>query len=154
MNDDYLTSPIDLSTLDLDDAYEIQETTEDSGQPVPDGKYQVTVDGLEVTQSKAGAPMIKWTLKIIGPTYRGRYLWRYVVIKRDNLRWIKNDLTRAGLILKKFSDLSNHLHKLLDVRLEITKRTQGDYENIYINSLIHSGDESAYIDEFEDDIPF
>ena len=81
--------------------------------------------------------MLKWTLRILAPSYRNRLLWRNnVMATRENIRWLKNDLHVCGLDLQKLSGLPANLEKLLDVKLEITKRTKGDSENVYFNRRI------------------
>ena len=49
---------------------------------------------------------------------------------------MKGDLKTLGLELSKFSELSGRLEELLDVTLEVTKRTRGDYTNVYFNRRI------------------
>jgi hypothetical protein len=102
---------------------------------VPDAKYQVNVDAVEITDAKSsGNKMLKWTLRILGPRFAGRLLWRYNVLATpENIRWFKNDLHICGLDLVRLSDLPQHLHRLLDLHLEITKRSKGGNSNIYIN---------------------
>jgi len=151
---------VDLSRFDNDFAdAPVEEKEFDS---VPDGKYQVNVDKVEITTAKTtGNPMLKWTLKILAPRFRGRLLWRNnVMASRENIRWLKNDLHVCGLDLQKLSDLPANLEKLLDVKLEVTKRTKGENENIYFNRRIvldegagGAGGESHGVDA-KDDIPF
>lgn len=127
---------VDLSQFDDDFAEApIEEKEFDT---IPDGKYQVTVDQVEITTAKSsGNPMLKWTLKILAPRFRGRLLWRHnVMATRENIKWLKNDLHVCGLDLQRLSDLPANLERLLDVNLEITKRTKGDNENIYFNRRI------------------
>ena len=54
----------------------------------------------------------------------------------NTLKFVKTDLHICGLDLEKLSDLPRNLSKLLDVKLEVTKKTKGDNENIYFNSRI------------------
>lgn len=127
----------------LDDEYEEAPVEEREFDDVPDGKYQVKVEKAELTRSQtSGNPMLKWTLKILGPKYAGRYLWRNNVITRDNLKWLKTDLHTCGVVLDKLSELQSRLGDLLDITLEVTKRTKGENESIYINRRIVI-DESA-----------
>ncbi len=42
----------------------------------------------------------------------------------------------CGVELEKLSELPNRLEELLDLTLEITKRTRGENENIYLNRRI------------------
>lgn len=148
---------IDLSQFDDDFAdAPIEEREFDE---VPDGKYQVQVDKVELTTAKSsGNAMLKWTLRILGPHNAGRLLWRNnVIATRENVRWLKNDLHTCGLDLVKLSELRDYLPQLLDVQLEVTKRTKGDNVNIYFNRrlvLDEQGTGGAYGRAMPDDIPF
>lgn len=128
-----------------DDEYEQAPVEERSFDDVPDGKYQVNVEKAEMTHSKtSGLPMLKWTFKILGPTYAGRLLWKHAVItNEESVKHIKGDLAVCGLQLPKFSQLPQHTGKLLDLKLEISKQTRGEYENIYINKLISGAGETT-----------
>lgn len=157
----------DVPSVDLsrfDNEFE-NAPLEEKGEfdPVPDGKYQVNVDKVEITTAKTtGNPMLKWTLKILAPRCRGRLLWRNnVMATRENIRWLKNDLHVCGLDLQKLSDLPANLERLLDVKLEVTKRTKGDSENVYFNRRIvldesagGSGGADGHGGASSDDIPF
>jgi hypothetical protein len=115
------------------------EQVEERGEfdSVPDGKYQVSVEKVELGRAHtSGNPMLKWTLRIIAPTCVGRMLWRNSVITAKTLKFIKTDLHICGLDLEKLSDLPNHLVDLLCVKLEVTQRTKGENENIYFNRRI------------------
>ena len=150
---------LDLSRFDTDFAETAVEAKEFDS--VPDGKYQVLVDKVEITTAKTtGNPMLKWTLKVIAPKCHGRLLWRHnVMATRENIRWLKGDLHTCGLDLDKLSDLPANLERLLDVKLEITKRTKGDNENIYFNrrivtdGAVNQGSASHGINA-KDEIPF
>ena len=128
--------PIDLS--EFDDEFAEATVEEREFEPIPDGKYQVNIEKVELTRAKSsGNPMLKWTLRVIAPTCRGRLLWRNnVMATRENMKWLKNDLHTCGLDLAKVSDLPGRLEELLDVKLEITKRTRGENENVYFNRRI------------------
>jgi len=119
-----------------------QEKPQEAGEydTIPDGKYQVSVEKVELTEARSsGKPMLKWTLRIVAPQFVNRLLWRNSVITEKALKFIKTDLYICGLELETFSDLPNHLYKLLDVKLEITKKRQGENENIYFNQRIAGG---------------
>ena len=128
--------PIDLSQFDGGFRNEQVDTRADFDS-VPDGKYQVNVEKVELTETHtSGNPMLKWTLRIIAPQQVNRLLWRNSVITPKTLKFLKTDLHVCGLDLERLSDLPNHLGRLLDVKLEVTKRTKGDNENIYFNRRI------------------
>jgi len=152
---------IDLTQFDDDFAEAPIEDSEFA--EVPDDKYQVNVDKVRITTAKtSGAAMLAWTLRILGPRFAGRLLWRNnVMATRENIRWLKNDLHVCGLDLVRLSDLPNYLEQLLDVKLEVTKRTKGSNTNIYFNRRLAS-DEGAFgaggSDDFgganPNDVPF
>ena len=128
---------IDLAQFD--DDFQTEATAERGDfESVPDGKYQVAVEKVELTQSSTGNPMLKWTLRILAPRFANRFLWRNSVFTHNTLKYVKTDLHLCGLDLDKLSELPKHLDKLLDVKLEVTKKTKGDNENIYFNRRIET----------------
>lgn len=137
---DWNDNEFDLSQFD--DDFATASVEEKDFDAIPDGKYQVMVDRVEITRSQtSGNPMLKWTLKILTPNLKGRLLWRNnVMATKDNIKWLKQDLYTCGLQLEKLSDLPSHLESLLNVTLEITKRTRGENENIYFNRRLHLED--------------
>ena len=151
--------PSDIDLSQFDDEFANAPIEEREFDEVPDGKYQVQVDKVELTTAKSsGNAMLKWTLRILGPHYAGRLLWRNnVIATRENVRWLKNDLHMCGLDLVKLSELHDHLPQLLDVQLEVTKRTRGDSVNVYFNRrlvLDEQGTRGAYGRAVPDDTPF
>jgi hypothetical protein len=129
---------IDLSQFD--DEYRNEEAAERGEfESVPDGKYQVTVEKVELTEAQSsGNPMLKWTLRVIAPKFVNRLIWRNSVITHNTLKYVKTDLHTCGLDLDRLSDLQKNLKKLLDVKLEVTKKTKGDNENIFFNRRIEN----------------
>ena len=128
---------ISIDLAQFDDDFR-GETAEERGdfETVHDGKYQVTVEKVELVEASTGNPMLKWTLRILGPHFINRLLWRNNVFTHNSLKYVKTDLHLCGLDLEKLSDLPKHLDKLLDVKLEVTKKTKGENENIYFNRRI------------------
>ena len=129
---------IDLAQFD--DGFQSEATAERGDfEGVPDGKYQVTVEKVELTEAQSsGNPMLKWTLRVIAPKFVDRLMWRNSVITHNTLKYVKTDLHLCGLDLEKLSDLPKNLGKLLDVKLEVTKKTKGDNENIFFNRRIEN----------------
>lgn len=127
----------DLDLARFDEEFKEAPVEERKFEPVPDGKYQVNIEKVELAQSQAGNPMLKWTLRILGPKCAGRLLFRHnVMVTKENIKWLKGDLHLAGLPLEKLSDLPGRLEELLDAKLEVTKRTKGESETIYFNKKI------------------
>ncbi|MDZ4848404.1 MAG: DUF669 domain-containing protein [Pirellulaceae bacterium] len=137
-------SSIDLSAFDND--FETVEAP--SYDEVPDGKYQVRIDSVRLGQSQKGDPMIKWELLVISGPQTGRRIFRNSVITAASLPFVKGDLSTVGLQLTKFSELAGRLESLLDVTLEVTKRTRGDFANVYFNRRIQlAGNASSNHDD-------
>jgi hypothetical protein len=148
----------DIDLADFDQEFDAAEVDDGEYDEVPDGKYQVNVEKVELTRAKStGNPMLKWQLRILGPQHRGRMLWRNSVITQNTLKWLKTDLHTCGLELQRLSDLQSNLGRLLDVKLEVNKRTSGDNTNIYFNKRIvtdDGGQENGSQRLTTDDIPF
>lgn len=127
---------IDLSQFDEEFRNE-QADERDDFESVPDGKYQVNVEKVELVEAQStGNPMLRWMLRIIAPRHGNRILWRNSVITHNTLKYVKTDLHICGVDLDRLSELQKNLGKLLDVKLEVTKRTKGDNENIFFNRRI------------------
>ena len=142
-------SQVDLS--DIDDDFSSAEAP--SFDEVPDGKYQVRIDAVRLDRRQRDDPMIKWDLLVIAGPHQGRHIFKNSVITPAALPYVKGDLKTVGLQLAKFSDLSDRLEDLLNVNLEITKRTRGDYTNVYFNKRIEiaGGNSRSHSD---DGVPF
>ena len=114
---------------------------------VPDGKYQVYVDRVEMKRSKAkDLPMLSWQLKIIGPRFAGRFLFRNnMIASAENVKWLKQDLATCGMDVSnmKLSELPRRLNELLDVQLEVQKATKGEFSNVYLNRQIQVDAQAA-----------
>jgi hypothetical protein len=132
-------SDVDLS--EFDDDFSSAEAP--SFDEVPDGKYQVRIDAVRLDRSQKGDPMIKWDLIVIAGQHNGRHIFKNSVITPAALPFVKGDLKTLGLELPKFSDLAGRLKNLLDVTLEVTKRTRGEYTNVYFNKRIQIAGDAA-----------
>ena len=125
-------SSLDLSAYDAEfDAAQAMKMEE-----VPDGKYQIRINSVKLAESQKGDPMIKWDLIVISGQFAERHIFKNSVITPASLPFVKGDLNTLGLNLTKFSDLPNHLESLLDLNVEVTKRTKGEYTNVYFNKVI------------------
>ncbi len=145
-----MSSPaIDLSQFDDDYRRQKAKTpTEPSRDEVPDGRYHVNVENVELTEAKSsGQPMLKWTLRIIGPHSANRILWHRRVISTNTMPYVAQDLRICRLELGSLTELPQSLHKLFDVQLEVTKRTKDGRSNIYFENRLS-------VPEDDDDLPF
>jgi len=123
---------VDLTAYD-DDFASADASAHDE---VPDGKYQVRIQGVRLDHSQKGDPMIKWDLVVIAGSQANRHIFKNSVITPAALPFVKGDLKTLGINLAKFSELQQRLEELLDVTLEVTKRTRGEYANVYFNKRI------------------
>ncbi len=130
-----------VDLMQFDEAF---ATAPAEDEEVPDGRYEVNVEKVELTKSQtSGNPMLKWTLRVISGDHEGRLLWKNNVLASvDNVKWLKADLKKAGLEIEKASDLPANLDRLLDVRLLVTKKSKDEFTNIYFNKRL-AGPESA-----------
>jgi len=120
---------VDLSSYD-DDYASAEAPSQDE---VPDGKYQARIESVKLESSQKGDPMIKFDLEVISGAQAGRHIFKNSVITQASIPYVKGDLKTLGLELARFSQLAGRLEELLDVTLEVTKRTRGDYSNVYFN---------------------
>ncbi len=153
MNGVMVDSRVDLRFFD--EMYQNEVVTEqETWNAIPDGRYEVRVDKVELTQSKSsGNPMLKWTLRIMGATFQNRLLWKYRAITENTIEYVKQELTVCGLNLPQFSSLPSHLASLRGLELEISKTSKGEDSNIIFNrrlGRVEQGDGGVS----DDDIPF
>lgn len=101
-------------------------------EEVPDGKYQVIVQAVEVTTSKAGNLMLKWKLQILAGPYAGRLIWKHSLLNsKEALPYLKADLAHCGVELALLTDLEGRCGELLDKTLQVTKG-----KSVYINGPV------------------
>jgi hypothetical protein len=141
-NNDFFSNnnAIDLSSFDSD--YEAAPSENPDREDVPDGKYQVRIERAELIRAHtSGNPMLKWTLRILAPDHVGRFLWKNSLIaSAENVKYLKIDLTTCGLRLAKLSDLQANLGQLINIVLEVTKRSKGESASIFFNRKIEIAD--------------
>ena len=143
-------SGVDLSAFDDD----FSSAEAPSFDEVPDGKYQARIDEVRLDRSQKGDPMIKWDLIVIAGAQAGRHIFKNSVITPAALPFVKGDLNTLGLELARFSELNDRLGDLLDMTLEVTKRTRGEYSNVYFNKRINIAGNGAAKQLASDEIPF
>ena len=141
---------VDLSSFD--DEFETAEAPE--YDEVPDGKYQARIESVRLENSQKGDPMIKFDLEVMSGSQAGRHIFKNSVITQASIPYVKGDLKTLGIELSKFSELAGRLEELLDVTLEVTKRTRGDYTNVYFNRRIRLASASSGEVPSSGDIPF
>ena len=145
-----------------DDDFKAAEAPASSSDAIPDGKQEVTVATAQISESKAGNPMVKWNLVINGEKYDGRHLFRNNVIgSKEQIAWLKKDLQTAGVKIEKLSDLNKmadadgYIGALANVRLRVTVKNKADgNQNVYIDRLLPGKAEPKPVDPKSADVPF
>ena len=124
----------------------------DRFKPVPDGTYVCAVDRIEFKTSKSGNPYLSWVLIVDSGVHEGRWLFkRNMLANAQNMKFLKQDVAACGIDLPdKLSDLK--LESFLDLKVKISKKTKGDFENIYIDNLISKAKDSTPVQEISDDV--
>ena len=116
-----------MSTFDLrkfDQAFAFAPATE-MAQNVPDGRYQVIVETVDLTTKKTTAyPILKWKLRITGPRHANRMLWKNSEITELSMSRVKSELRLCGYELDKISPLEGRLFQFQGLELEIMKKGQ------------------------------
>ena len=134
---------VDLSHLE-EDFSSSEEKKASNFDPLPDGKYIVEVDQAELTTSRSGSPMLKWTLRVLQGPFDNRLMWRNnMLASKENLGWLKADLTKCGLTLAKVNDLNERAGELVGCVLEVTQKTNGQFTNVYINRMLTDDEVTA-----------
>lgn len=141
-----MSGDFDLASLDEDFANAI--APERTGPaPIPDGKYLVRIDNVNLVKSKtSGEPMLAFELVVIQGELEKRKLFRNMVLNHKTLSFAKRDLAMLGWT-GKLSELENFERRkvLLDVQLEVNVRTKGQdaqgrpNTNIYFDKLVIAG---------------
>lgn len=141
------TTMPDIDLTGLDDQYAAAKAPEkgDFDEP-PDGTYLVFVEKVALkTAKESGNAYLSWQLRIVGGAYDGRCIFKKSMLQTPkNLDFLKGDLAIAGVVLDKLSQLqpaedgtpSKKLVELLDVRLEVSKQTKGEFTNVYFRKRL------------------
>jgi hypothetical protein len=97
--------------------------------------------------------MLEWHLKILGPTCQGEDLrrWNHFATQ-ENLGFLKKDLAICGIQVGNLATLESQLIPLIDKVVEITAKTNGQYQNVYLNALIVRAPDAPPADD--PDVPF
>lgn len=121
---------------------------------MPDGRYNVRIEDVELYKSpSSGNPVLKYTLRVIGPTHANHLMWKRRGITDKTRDYVADEVKLCGLQLPRFSDLKQNLHELIGVEIEVTRKTRGEDVNIYFNGPVE-GAKNRRADLDEDDLPF
>jgi hypothetical protein len=103
---------------------------------VPDGSYQATIKRVDITRSKKNNKLlVRWRIKITGPILIGAELTKWNGFDdQEKLGYLKKDLAICGVQVTNLAKLEAQLVELDGKAVEVTVKTNGQYQNVYLNS--------------------
>ena len=124
-------TPIDLARFDQ--AFQRARATEgeDGQEAIPDGYYDTLVEEVRLTKTRTGNPMVVWKLTILSEEFHGRTLNKLAVVTEKSIHFLKEDLECCGVHLERLSDLSLHLDEMFGLKINVMKKTKGQWTDIY-----------------------
>ena len=135
------------SNLDLaqfDDAFETAEVEEREFEAVPDGKYQVNVDRVELTRAQTSAipyAQVDPAHSRADPQGPSALAQQRHGQQREHQNGSSRTSTPAGCSFRS-SPTCRATSSSFSTSLEVTKRTRGENENIYFNRRIVMADDA------------
>lgn len=154
MNTSLRSSVLDIDLSRFDKAARTETKPRTQPVEIADGRYEVRIEDVELYKSpSSGNPVLKYTLRILGPTHVNKLMWKRRGITEKTREYVIEELRICGLEFEKFSDLKQHLHDLIGVEIEVTRKTRGEDVNIYFNDQLESS-RTRKEEAEEDDLPF
>jgi hypothetical protein len=154
MNTSIRSTDVDIDLSRFDNAVQTETKPRPQFAEIPDGRYDVRIEDVELYKSpSSGNPVLKYTMRVLGPTHADRMMWKRRGITEKTRDYVLDELKVCGLLLDKFSDLKLHLHDLIGVELEVTRKTRGEDVTIFFNDQLESS-RAAKREEEDDDLPF
>lgn len=151
MNSSLRSTDVDIDLSRFDQTVQTETKPRPTFVEIPDGRYDVRIEDVELYKSpSSGNPVLKYTLRVLGPTHIDRMMWKRRGITEKTRDWVMDELKICGLELSKFSDLKLYLHDLIGVELEVTRKTRGEDVAIFFNGQL----EASGSNKEEDDLPF
>lgn len=122
---------------------------------IPDGKYTATIDTVSLTRANTGNAVIVWKLRVTGPQYAGRMLWKRRVITEKTIPYIKEELEICGLTLSQFSDLPREMGSMSGKEVDVNKRSKdGRYDVYFVRQKANAATAGGGEVPMDDEIPF
>lgn len=130
----FTTPPRRIDLTRFDDDYERLKPGEDRTMTdLPDGEYRAVIDEVALVESPMTfTPLLVWTMSLFGPEGMSAPVRRSVPISERTLSWIKEDLEKCGVRIKKLSELPAHLEELGGREVGVAKRTRDGRTNFYL----------------------
>jgi len=129
----------------MDEQWQAIEVDPSGNVRLPDGNYQVNLEETYIDESKDGQKILwKVTFKVLNGQHQGRLIFlTHVLNDPDRLQYVKQDCYRLGFPIAKLSDLPAVFEKMLDLKVEVKLKTNGEYQNCYIQKRLDQQEETA-----------
>lgn len=149
---------VDEALSELDQTWREIEPATPTGQ-LPDGVYKAEIVDVSVGYAKtSGRLQFNWQFKIIEPAeYAGQFIFKHSGLATpENLRFAKADFATVGIMLDKLSDLVDREADFLGRGVELRLKTNGEFQNVYIQKLLWTPDGTTVDDSVteDSDLPF
>lgn len=152
-NWDKFDRQVDLDSL----AADVKEVEENGGfgdfEPLPDGKYEVEVEKLELTESKKGDPMLSIWFKVLDGEYEGSKLFYNKVMQpqNDNAFGIQvhqnNEMLRALWDCNKDEVAFKGFKQYAQLTMDIHEDIDGKFEYLLVKGTNKGGYDTFEIEE-------
>lgn len=129
----------------FDEQWESIDVDPSGNVRLPDGIYQVLLDSTLIDESKEGGKVLwKITFKVLTGQHAGRLIFYTNVLNDpDRLQYVKQDCYRLGFPIARLSDLPRQFEQMLDLKVEVRLKTNGEYQNCYIQKRLDDVDGGA-----------
>lgn len=120
-------------------------------KPLPDGPYVVRIIDVRLDRSKTSDRLqVVWVMQVKGGKYKGRVLTRYSGLESEsNISFLKTDFKALDVKApKNIINITKTLEKCIDLKVDISLKTSGQYTNIYFNG-IHGADNDNEVESEE-----
>ena len=126
---------------------------EDLYGEIPDGDYIGRLESLMVAKSRSNKNQTIFEFELTGK-YTGRKVWKYCQMSTPtNLDYLTIDLRRVGIKDFKWETVQTQFKNALDKYFEITIKTKGEFQNVYIQSMV-SPPQNTNSPTSDNDLPF
>lgn len=133
-NWDKFDKQVDLNALSAD----VKEVEENGGtgdfEPLPDGQYEVSVEKLELTESKKGDPMLTIWFKVLEGDYENQRIFYNKVMQPQNDKAFGLQVHQNNEILRSLWDCEKDdvefksFKQYADLILDIHEEIDGQFE--------------------------
>jgi hypothetical protein len=118
---------------------------------MPDGSYDAVIEDARMSEtSSTGRLVVLWKLRIQGPQAVNRVVTKNRVITENTLAYLKEDLEKCRLQIKRLSELPSRLIELVDRPIGVDKRTKDGRTNFYFRWASNRTSQNG----LGDDVPF